>query len=67
MRCYRKGKKFFLVSIFLMMLILLPDNRTAYADTSGTCGDNLTWTLDEEGLLTISGQGDMTDYSCTLL
>ncbi len=32
---------------------------------SGTCGkngDNLTWTLDSEGLLTISGYGDMCDY-----
>ena len=63
MRCYQKGKKIFIVSIFLLMLILLLDNRAAFADTSGTCGDDLTWTLDDEGLLTISGQGDMTDYS----
>lgn len=27
---------------------------------SGICGDNLTWTLDENGLLTISGTGAMT-------
>ncbi len=27
------------------------------------CGDNLTWTLDSEGTLTISGTGDMYDYS----
>ncbi len=26
---------------------------------SGTCGDNLTWVLDSEGTLTISGTGDM--------
>lgn len=26
---------------------------------SGTCGDNLTWTLDDEGVLTISGTGTM--------
>ena len=34
------------------------------APTSGTCGaqgDNLTWTLDSEGTLTISGKGEMTD------
>lgn len=32
---------------------------------SGTCGKNLTWTLDSEGLLTISGEGKMEDYySC---
>lgn len=29
---------------------------------SGTCGDDLTWTLDDAGLLTISGTGDMYDY-----
>ena len=30
---------------------------------SGICGDNLIWTLDDEGTLTISGTGDMYDYS----
>ena len=30
---------------------------------SGTCGDNLTWTLDSTGLLTISGTGDMYDFT----
>ena len=29
---------------------------------SGVCGDNLTWTLDDEGTLTISGTGMMEDY-----
>ena len=29
---------------------------------SGTCGENLTWTLDSDGTLTISGSGSMTDY-----
>ncbi len=29
---------------------------------SGKCGDNLTWTLDEAGTLTISGTGDMWDF-----
>lgn len=29
---------------------------------SGTCGENLTWTLDGEGTLTISGTGEMEDY-----
>lgn len=30
---------------------------------SGTYGRNLTWTLDSEGTLTISGQGKMADYN----
>lgn len=29
---------------------------------SGSCGENLTWTLDENGVLTISGTGAMADY-----
>ena len=29
---------------------------------SGTCGDHLTWTLDSEGTLTISGEGEMEDF-----
>ena len=35
---------------------------TCVAETSGVCGDNLTWVLDDEGVLTISGTGDMSDY-----
>jgi len=30
---------------------------------SGECGDNLTWTLDDAGVLTISGTGTMWDYN----
>jgi len=29
---------------------------------SGECGENLTWTLDDSGTLTISGEGEMWDY-----
>lgn len=35
---------------------------TAGAAESGTCGENLTWRLDDSGTLTISGTGNMTDY-----
>ena len=31
--------------------------------TSGSCGANLTWALDDAGVLTIQGTGRMTDYS----
>lgn len=34
-----------------------------WASVGGTCGENLTWTLDTDtGVLTISGEGDMTSY-----
>ena len=36
-------------------------STTAKAAESGTCGENLTWSLDN-GTLTISGTGKMTDY-----
>ncbi len=57
----------FLISCLAFMLLLLPmPGRTAKAAEiveSGTCGENLTWTLDDEGVLIISGEGEMTDYN----
>ncbi len=55
-----------IVSIFLavlMVISIIPLTASA-AETSGTCGDNLTWTFDDEtGTLTISGTGEMFDYN----
>jgi hypothetical protein len=49
--------------IVFLLLLLLPGAATAFAqEDSGTCGKNLTWTL-SNGTLTISGTGDMTDFS----
>ena len=49
-----------------MLLSALPlglvDTAEAAAVSSGTCGDNVTWTLDADGTLTISGTGAMYDY-----
>ena len=51
---------------------LFPSARAAETVDSGTCGkideqngldgSQMTWTLDSNGLLTISGKGDMQDY-----
>ena len=35
----------------------------AYWGKVGTCGENLTWKLDDEGTLTISGTGAMTNFA----
>ena len=43
------------VLVLSMMVSFMP--IIASAATSGTCGDNLTWTLDDNGTLTISGTG----------
>lgn len=58
----KKTKK--LLSVVLAALMLLMCAPLAFAaDTSGVCGENLTWTLDENGVLTISGTGEMADFS----
>ena len=45
-----------------MILSLLPLAMFgAAAATSGTCGDNLTWIL-QDGTLTISGTGNMYNF-----
>lgn len=48
--------------LVLLAAILFVLPNIAWAASSGTCGDNLTWTLDGNGLLTISGAGEMTDF-----
>lgn len=57
-----------LMLVLLVTLTLIPleplAEAAAASDTCGSKGDNLKWALDEEnGVLTISGQGDMADYS----
>lgn len=42
----------------------LPDENGAFA-SAGTCGTNVSWTLDDSGTLTISGTGTMTNYSAS--
>ena len=55
-----------ILSIFLVLcLVVTLLSVGAFADstpTSGKCGENLTWTLDGDGTLTISGTGKMWDY-----
>ncbi|MBR2572115.1 MAG: Ig-like domain-containing protein, partial [Clostridia bacterium] len=53
-------KRWFIVLAALIALIVAV---SAAAETSGTCGDSLTWTLSDSGTLIISGTGPMADYS----
>lgn len=50
------------ILMLCLMLSLLPGTAWAADAVSGTCGDNLTWTL-KNHVLTISGTGAMTDWS----
>ncbi|MBO4677591.1 MAG: leucine-rich repeat domain-containing protein, partial [Oscillospiraceae bacterium] len=61
-----------LLTVFLCLILctVLLNGQARAADivASGTCGadgSNLTWTLDENGQLTISGTGAMADYTAS--
>ena len=47
-------------SILSASAMSFPESASA---ESGTFGNNLTWTLDSSGLLTISGRGEMPDWT----
>ena len=56
-----KKKTLGLILALLMVFSLLPASAfAANVVQSGTCGENLTWTFDDEGVLTITGTGEMT-------
>ena len=48
--------------IYILLKALLM-GLSANAEESGTCGPDLRWHLTDNGVLTISGKGEMNDYS----
>ena len=48
--------------IYILLIALLM-GLSAKAESSGTCGPNLKWHLTDDGVLTITGKGEMYDYS----
>ena len=54
------GKKLISLLLILCMVILLVP--TAFGAESGTCGEKAKWIL-ENGILVVSGSGDMADYA----
>ena len=55
-------KRVILFAIIGMFLLMLPLAVGAEVVDSGVCGDNASWTLDGNGLLTVSGTGEMTSH-----
>ena len=64
---FRKPKKYYLYKstnmkqIYILLIALLM-GLSANAEKSGICGPNLKWYLTYDGVLTISGKGEMYDY-----
>lgn len=54
-----KKKILSIILTMIMCLSAIPIKVSATEVANGTCGDNLTWVLDSNGTLTISGTGDM--------
>ena len=52
-----------LIVCMAVIVLSLIHSASAFASVaSGKCGNNLTWTLDDDGNLTITGTGEMYDY-----
>ena len=47
--------------IYILLIALLM-GLSANAEKSGSCGPNLKWHLTDDGVLTITGNGEMDDY-----
>ena len=59
-------KLMILIIVMLAVICVRLNAKPAYAAEeveSGTCGENLTWVLDNEGILIISGEGDMSSWA----
>ena len=64
----KNALRIIVIILAVMLCLIVAPGKTYAADivASGTCGaegDNLTWTLDSGGVLTISGTGAMASYS----
>lgn len=54
-----KKKIMILLTVLALLLVMIPTAFAAEVVDSGTCGENVIWELTDDGLLTISGTGNM--------
>ena len=59
----KKLSKFLFVILAVALLFGLATTASAATVASGKCGSNLTWVLTDDGTLTITGTGAMTNFS----
>lgn len=57
-----RRKHFLRILFWISLLVVLGLTLPVHAE-SGTCGENLTWNLTSNGVLTISGTGAMENYN----
>lgn len=59
-------KRFIILFSVMSILLCLPIVANAEIVEQGSCGENVTYTLDDEGTLIISGEGEMENYSLSV-
>ena len=52
-----------IAAIIILFGINMLSANAADIIASGSCGDYVTCTLDDDGILTITGRGEMNDYN----
>lgn len=55
-----------LIVVWIVSCVSILPGRAYAVTDSGTCGANAVWTLSEDGVLTVSGIGDMLNYPSEL-
>lgn len=55
-------KRLFMTAAWMLLSFLMCVGMWA-EEKGGSCNENITWTLSDEGVLTLSGKGDMPDYA----
>lgn len=62
MKAKMKRTLSFVLAVMMLLSVVPMMNASAATVAKGKCGDNITWKLDGEGTLTLSGSGKMYDY-----
>lgn len=58
----RKHLPLHILLLLLSLCLVFGMTTAAEAASSGSCGNDASWTLDDDGTLTISGTGEMKNY-----
>ena len=49
------------LAVLLLVFMVLPAAASETARASGDCGEGMTWSLSDDGTLTVSGSGEMAE------
>ncbi|MBQ4562451.1 MAG: leucine-rich repeat protein [Clostridia bacterium] len=63
MRTFKKLLPIIFTMAFIMVLFIIMSVCVSAEIHSGTCGDGLSWNIDDENCLIISGMGEMETYA----